>query len=387
MLVQSVLFRFAERDTVRLMILSLALAAAAVAAVPARAASLAEMAGQMVLVGFKGESVDDTSVKALTAEIAKGQIGGVMYLKPNVKSLDAVRAMNAAFKAAHPGLPPFITLDQEGGKVQRLTSAVGFPEMPSALDMANGHVPKAAGIIYSRTATELADLGFNVNFGPVVDLNINPANPIIGKYGRSFSADPNKVITYAEAFINAHHKAGVLTALKHFPGHGSSTTDSHKGFVDISATWSPKELTPYKTLIKDEDIDFVMVGHLYDKKYDAPGDKLQLPSSLSPVWIGKVLRADIGFKGVVISDDLEMGAIRDMFKPASDEEIVRQTVIKAVNAGVNVLLFSNTAAYNPKLGEEVQSILIDEGQKDPAFAKKIEASYKLIVALKSKIKV
>jgi len=372
---------------VRLTILSLALVAAAVAAVPARAASLADMAGQMIIVGFKGDSTDDASIKALTAEIAKGQIGGVMYLRPNVKSLDSVKAMNAGFKAASPTLPPFITLDQEGGKVQRLTSAVGFPEMPGAFDIAQGTVPKAAGIIYSRTATELAGLGFNVNFGPVVDLNINPNNPIIGHYGRSFSADPAKVTTYAEAFINAHHKAGMLTALKHFPGHGSSTTDSHKGFVDISSTWSPSELSPYKTLFKDEDIDFVMVGHLYNKNYDAPGDKLQLPSSLSPVWIGKVLRTDLGYKGVVISDDLEMGAIRDMFKPASNAEIVRQTVIKAVNAGVNVLLFSNTAAYDPTLGEEIQQVLVDEGQKDPAFAQKIEASYNLIVALKSRIKV
>jgi len=242
---------------VRLTILSLALVAAAVAAVPARAASLADMAGQMIIVGFKGDSTDDASIKALTAEIAKGQIGGVMYLRPNVKSLDSVKAMNAGFKAASPTLPPFITLDQEGGKVQRLTSAVGFPEMPGAFDIAQGTVPKAAGIIYSRTATELAGLGFNVNFGPVVDLNINPNNPIIGHYGRSFSADPAKVTTYAEAFINAHHKAGMLTALKHFPGHGSSTTDSHKGFVDISSTWSPSELSPYKTLFKDEDIDFV----------------------------------------------------------------------------------------------------------------------------------
>jgi len=368
------------------MILSLAVVAAIAAAIPARAASLADMAGQMILVGFKGDSVDDASIKALTAEIANGQIGGVMYLKPNVSTLAAVKQMNAGFKAAHPVLPPFISLDQEGGKVERLTGAVGFPEMPSAQDVAAEDTPARAAAIYAKTAAELADLGFNVNFGPVVDLNVNPNNPIIGKYGRSFGTDPALVSQYASAFIDAHHKAGVLTALKHFPGHGSSTSDSHKGFVDISSTWSKKELGPYQNLIKDEDLDFVMVGHLYDKNYDAPGDTLQLPASLSSVWIGDVLRGQLGYKGVVISDDLEMGAIRDMFKSKSNLEIVRQTAVKAVNAGINVLLFSNTAAYDPKLGEEIQDILVAEAQKDPAFAKKIEASYKLIVALKARMK-
>lgn len=370
----------------RTLLITLAMAAAAAAVVPAHAASLEEMAGQMILVGFQGNSVDDATVKGLISEIGKGQIGGVMYLKSNVTSLDAVKAMNAAFRKAHPTLPPFIALDQEGGRVQRLTAAVGFPEMPSAADVAKADTPAAAQAIYSRTAAELASLGFNVNFGPVVDLNVNPNNPIIGKYGRSFSRDPKVVESYADAFIAAHHEAGVLTALKHFPGHGSSTGDSHKGFVDISSTWKPIELDPYRALIKQGGVDFVMVGHLYDKHHDAPGDTLQLPASLSPVWIGQVLRRDLGFKGVVISDDLEMGAIRDMFKSKDNLEIDRQTVVKAVNAGVNVLLFSDTAAYDPRLGEKIQAILVSEAKKDPAFAKRIEASYALVVSLKAQLR-
>jgi beta-N-acetylhexosaminidase len=362
------------------------LALAAAAALPAHAASLEEMAGQMIVVGFQGNSVDDAKFRSVLEEVRKGQVGGVMYLKTNVESLAAVKAMNAALKAAHPGLPPFITLDQEGGKVQRLTAAVGFREMPSAADVAKDDTPAEAEAIYAKTAKGLAANGFNVNFGPVVDLNVNPSNPIIGKYGRSFSADPAKVEAYAGAFIAAHRRAGVLTALKHFPGHGSSNGDSHKGFVDITNSWSETELDPYKALIASDNPDFIMVGHLYDKNYDTKGDTLQLPASLSPVWIGFMLRQQLGYRGVVISDDLEMGAIRDMFKSKSNAEIVRQTVVHAVNAGVNVLLFSNTAAYDPKLGEEVQSILVSEAKKDPAFQKKIEASYKLIVSLKAKLK-
>jgi beta-N-acetylhexosaminidase len=357
---------------------------AATAVSSADAATLDQMAGQMVVVGFQGAAIGDKPIAGLIEEIKSGDIGGVMYLKTNVKSLAAVKALNAAFKAANRGLQPFITLDQEGGKVERLTGDVGFPEMPSAQDVARQGTPGAAEAAYAKTAGALAGLGFNVNFGPVVDLNINPNNPIIGKYGRSFGTDPAQVAAYAGAFIDAHRKAGVLTSLKHFPGHGSSTGDSHKGFVDISNTWKPSELEPYKLLIQEGDADFVMVGHLYDSKYDAPGSTAQLPASLSPVWIGQVLREKLGYSGVVISDDLEMGAIRNLFKSSSNAEIVRQTVIEAVNAGVNVLLFSNTAAYDPKLGRQIHDILVAEASKDPAFAKKIEASYKLILALKQR---
>ena len=365
------------------MLTAIALAGALAASTGvARAATLAEMAGQMVIVGFQGASVTDPAVKSVIDEIKAGQIGGVMYLRVNVKSLDAVKAMNAAFDAAYPTLEPFISLDQEGGKVERLTASVGFPEMPSAQDVGADDTPAEAEKIYSTTAAALEGLGFNVNFGPVVDLNINPNNPIIGKYGRSFGTDPAKVAALAEAFVTAHHDSHVLTALKHFPGHGSSTSDSHKGFVDISNTWNPIELGPYQDLIKDGDIDFVMVGHLYLKQFAKPGDDAELPASLSASAIGKL--RGLGFNGPVISDDLEMGAIRDMFKSDSNPEIVRQTVVKAVNAGVNVLLFSNTAAYDPKLGAEVQGFLVNEATRDPAFKAKIEASYQLIAALKKR---
>lgn len=370
----------------RTLLFSLALAAAAVSALPAYAASLEEMAGQMILVGFQGNSVDDAKVKGLIGEIGKGQIGGVMYLKTNVTSLKAVAAMNAAFRHANPALPPFISLDQEGGRVQRLTGDVGFPEMPSAADVAKADTPAAAKALYAKTATQLASLGFNVNFGPVVDLNINPNNPIIGKYGRSFGKDPKLVASFAAAFISAHHDAGVLTALKHFPGHGSSTADSHKGFVDISSTWNPIELEPYKALIKQGGVDFVMVGHLYDNAYAPAKSTDPMPASLSREWIDAVLRGQLGYRGVVISDDLEMGAIRDMFKSKDNLEIVRQTVVRAVYAGVNVLLFSDTAAYDPRLGEKIQAILVDEAGKDPAFEKRIEQSYALIKGLKAKLK-
>lgn len=340
------------------------------------AATLEQMAGQMIVVGFQGDDADDASVKALTAELAAGRLGGVMLLKTNVKSLDAVAGMNAAFRAASPDLPPLITLDQEGGSVERLTRDVGFAEIPSAANVAAANTPEQAEAIYATMAASVAALGFTVNFGPVADINRNPDNPVIARFGRAFASDVATVVAYDAAFIRAHRSAGLLTTLKHFPGHGSSTTDSHEGFVDITKTWDKSELDPYRLLIADDLVDMVMVGHLYHAAYDDGG--AQAPSSLSARWIDGVLRGELGYDGVVISDDLEMGAIRDHFD-------LRQTVTMAVRAGTDILLFSNTAKYRPGLSGEILAILLAEAEADPAFAARIAQSYDRIVALKARI--
>jgi beta-N-acetylhexosaminidase len=334
------------------------------------------MAGQMIVIGFDGKSAEDPGVKAMAGELAAGRLGGVMYLKKNVASLAAVAKMNAEFRAASPDLPPFITLDQEGGAVERLTKDVGFTEIPNAATIAADNSPEAAEAIYAEMAKGIAAQGFTVNFGPVADLNINPNNQVIAKFGRAYSADPETVTAYDRAFIEGHHKAGLATALKHFPGHGSSTADSHEGFVDITKTWSEDELEPYRELIGEGVVDMVMVGHLYHADY--ADDDGQTPSSLSARWIDGVLRTDLGFDGVVISDDLEMGAIRDHFT-------LEQTVVEGVKAGMDILLFSNTGYQRPGLSKEVLAILMEQAEKDPAFAKRIEQSYERIVALKRRL--
>lgn len=345
------------------------------AAAPASAQTLDQMAGQMIIVGFQGDDVDDRSVARLGDEIAASELGGVMFLKTNVASLKKVKAMNEVFRAAAPpGLPPFITIDQEGGAVERLTEDVGFTEVPRAQQVAESRSPAQAQALYATMAEAIADLGFTVNFGPVVDLALNPDNQVIAKFGRAFGKTAAGVVPYAEAFVAAHRAAGVLTALKHFPGHGSSTADSHEGFVDITKTWQETELEPYRTMIADGLADFVMVGHLIDTDVAADG----MPSSLSPDWIDGVLRRDLGYQGVVISDDLEMGAIRDHFKLA-------EAVVRAVEAGMDVLLFSNTADYRAGLADEVRDILVSAANADPVFKARIEESYGRIATLKQRI--
>jgi beta-N-acetylhexosaminidase len=337
--------------------------------------TLEQMAGQMIVVGFAGDSINDQGVVAVREEIASGGIGGVMFLKVNVASKANVEAMNEAFRAAAPeGLPPFITLDQEGGSVERLTKAVGFTEIPSAATIARTIPVNEVRPLFNAQADAIAEWGFSVNFAPVVDLAINPDNQIIAKYGRAFGKGANTVTVYAEQVIAAHHAAGLLTALKHYPGHGSSTADSHEGYVDITETWSDEELSPYRQLVTGGYSDFVMVGHLIDTQVDPSG----LPSSLSRVWIEERLRGELGFTGVVITDDLEMGAIREHFD-------LEETVVRAVEAGVDVLLFSNTAAPRLTLADEVRAILVAKAEADPAFKARIEQSYARIAGLKQRI--
>jgi beta-N-acetylhexosaminidase len=342
----------------------------------ASAQSLEDMAGQMVMVGFTGDSADAAGVRAVREQVARGEIGGVMFLRTNVASLTAVRGINRSLIAARPWLPPFIALDQEGGQIERLTAAVGFAEIPSARAVA-AQTPDRARVIYAGLADDLARLGFNVNFGPVVDLDLNPDNPIIARYGRAYGADPVEVVARASAFVEAHHDAGIATSLKHFPGHGSSTEDTHDGFVDVTGLWQPVELAPYQAMIDAGLADMVMVAHLYNADIQSD-DARQLPASLSRTWIEGILRDDLGFAGVTISDDLEMGAIRSRFD-------LHDTVVTAVQAGMDILLFSNTADYDRGLGTAIYQVLVDEGRADPAFADRIAQSYGRIVALKRKI--
>lgn len=342
----------------------------------AASASLEAMAGQMVLVGFQGKGVSQAGVQAVTQDIAAGRIGGVLYLRNNIASQNSALEMNRAFLRAG-SIVPLITIDQEGGSIERLTNAVGFKEIPSAANIASNYNPGEATQIYNEMAEGLKGLGFNTNLGPVVDLNINPNNPIIARYGRSYGADSDLVTIFAGSFINAHRSAGVLTALKHFPGHGSSRTDSHEGFVDISDTWQSEELLPFGNLIEQNLVDIVMTAHLYHSGISETAEA-QLPASLSKAWIEGMLRGRLGFDGVVISDDLEMSAIRSHYS-------MQEAIILAVEAGTDILLFSNTANYRTSLAREVVEILVAKAQSSDAFRARIEQSYNRIVRLKNTI--
>jgi beta-N-acetylhexosaminidase len=336
------------------------------------------MIGQMIMVGFLGSSERDPGVAAVRDQLAKGTIGGVVLYPENIGSPDQLRSLTAFLRNAKSSPRPFIAVDQEGGHVQRLTRRNGYRYFPSALSV--GRNPSFASLesavrLYTTMAEQLAHAGFNLNFGPVVDLNLNPANPVIGQRQRSFGADPTIVTMLARAFITAHRAANIVAVAKHFPGHGSSRVDSHRALADVSTTWEEKELEPYRALAKDGMLDGVMLGHLYHPRFS---DGAKLPASLSGRAV-KALKAKgyIGFDGVVVSDDMEMGAVSDYS--------LEERVIKAVNAGTDLLMFSNVSLRDPELGPKLHAIIADAVRDGRISRIRIEKAYGKIRLLKRRL--
>jgi beta-N-acetylhexosaminidase len=222
-------------------------------------------------------------------------------------------------------------------------------------------------------AGQLARLGINLNLAPVVDLNVNPTNPIIGRLERSFSENPEEVIQHAERFIEAHHKQGVLCTLKHFPGHGSSVEDSHLGLVDVSSTWTPKELKPYQELIKKGMADAIMTAHVFNKHLDP-----DYPSTLSRRIITGILREKLNYDGVVISDDMQMGAISKIYG-------LETAISRAVEAGVDILAFANNSTFDSGIAGKAAGIIKKLVVSKKINLSRIEESSKRIAKLKMKM--
>lgn len=332
------------------------------------------LVGQMIVVGFEGASVNDPSFKALLKKVRAGHISGVLYLQRNLASGSAVTVMNEALQKAAPS-PVLVAIDQEGGAIQRIPQKLGFPRVPAARTVAGRLSPREAFNAYAGLARALRSWGFNLNLGPVADLDVNPKNPIIGKLGRSFSSNPEVVVHYSAAFVDAHRKYGVLTSLKHFPGHGSATADSHAGFVDVTATSVPEELSVFKELIEDDSADLVMVGHTYDRKLQPRG---RLPATLDGEVVTRLLRGKLGFQGAVITDDLQMEAVQAHFS-------LKDTVVKAVLAGGDLLVFGNSKTVDPDLDVKVTDIIVAEAKKDPNVRKAVMDAARRIARLKARL--
>jgi len=342
--------------------------------------SLEEKIGQMILVGFRGTSLSDDS--KIIQQIKAGKIGSVILFdkdlvlksQRNIQSKAQVAALNAKLQAAATKIPLFISVDQEGGKVCRLKKDYGFLPTVSAEYLGKRNNLDSTYYYSERLARELKEVGFNVNFAPDVDVNTNPNNPAIGKLQRSFSSKAEIVAQHAAQAIDAHHAHNVLTAIKHFPGHGSAYNDSHLGVTDVSTTWKPFELLPYKELISQGRCDFIMTAHIFNRNLDP-----DVPATLSKKVITGLLRDSLHYQGVIISDDLQMKAISAVYR-------MEETVEKSINAGVDILLFGNNLDYDEEIPEKVINIvkkLIAEGKISEA---RIDESYNRILKLKGKLK-
>jgi beta-N-acetylhexosaminidase len=339
-------------------------------------ADLQTMIGQMLIVGFAGSAPDNGDVESLTWQIEHGVIGGVILLKRNIKNPEQLAALTQHLQDAAGPLPLFISIDQEGGRVQRLTSETGFADWASAAEISRlaAREPGYALGYYSARAAELHALHINLNFGPVIDLNVNPANPIIGALDRSYSADPRLVTAEGGDFVLGHRANGVLTAVKHFPGHGSSLTDSHDTLPDISTTWTAAELDPYRDLAASGLVDMAMVGHLMLPEFS---DGAGVPVSLSAKGVG-ALRDLVGDQTVIVTDDLQMGAIQQNYSEA-------EAAILAILAGNDLLIHSTFDRIDPDIGPRL-NLEIQEAVKSGRIPQsRIEQAYARIVALKARI--
>ncbi len=342
----------------------------------ARSAPLEVLVGQMVMLGFRGTTFEQDS--EIWRDIVQGHLGGVIFFdrdiqfpgRPrNIVSPRQTRALIAAMQGAA-SIPLFVAVDQEGGAVLRLKPEKGFMDVPSAAELGKG-TPDTTRECAARLGEELHALGFNMNFAPVADIAVTADSPVIGRLGRAFSADPELVTSHDRAFLSGLAASGVIGCLKHFPGHGSARQDTHLGVADISKTWQPSELLPYKKLICEGVAPVVMVGHVYHSGLDP-----HLPASLSTAIINGLLRQNLGFRGVVVSDDLQMKAIRDHFT-------LRETLLLSLQAGVDILLFGNNLEYDPDLLPEIQRIMRELVESGVVSRERLEASYSRIMALKA----
>lgn len=341
--------------------------------------NLEQKIGQLIIIGFKGAYVSPDS--PVIRDIRKRNLGGVILFD---RFLAAQSPDNNILSAEQTGkliadlqdsaaIPLLVAVDQEGGRVNRFRKERGFPETPSAAELGSRPDTLATSAAAEQTASLLAELGFNLNLAPVVDLDSYVHNPIIGKYQRSFSSDPQSVAAHAAAWIHGHRKHKILTCLKHFPGHGSAREDSHLGFADISRYWQPVELTPFRQLIDSGIVDAVMTGHLFNNDIDS-----EYPATLSDKTIGNILRKEMGYQGPVLSDDMQMRAITGCYG-------LEEAVSRAIGAGVDLLIFGNNLEYDPDIATKVIQAATDAVRKGTLSEASIEAAWQRVQLLKQSL--
>ena len=329
--------------------------------------TLRKMIAQMIMVGFNGS--DPKTAKEAVSEAKYQRFGGVMLLGKNISDKKNLTALTSAFKEAQEGI--FIAIDEEGGRVTRFKDKEDFETFISAQKVAKTLDLGAAGELYAKMAQQLKDVGVNVNFAPVADV-LNPKSTIIGSRGRAFSADIDEVSLYASEFMRASQSRGVIAAMKHFPGHGNVEADSHTAKVVIEK-FDYAELKPYFDAVRKNEAKMIMVGHIYLMQRDS-----ELPASLSPAIIDGLLRGELKFDGVVISDDMLMGGLKDF--------TLQEKVINFINAGGDVMLFSDYKIDGRRTAELVTQLVVDAVGAKQIPKERIEESYERIMKLKSGLK-
>jgi len=307
--------------------------------------NLNQSIGSLIMTGFRGATLDDSQCRADVQLLKDLHIKGVILFDThlptggmrNIVNEDQVRQLTDDLRHELGG-DLLVGIDQEGGLVNRLGlfQDAGVSEQLNA-KMQGALSPKQLIATIQPVANALSDAGINMNFAPCIDLAINPDNPIIARKDRALGTDPHRVTDAAMTIVSTYHTHGVACCLKHFPGHGSSTADTHDGIADISDTYTDDEQLVYQTLIDSIKAGStppcaIMTGHLINRMIDP-----DFPASLSHTHTTKLLREQLGFDGFIITDSIDMGAIGNAWDAG-------QASVLAIKAGADMVLDGFNAA-------------------------------------------
>lgn len=333
---------------------------------------LADAVAELLLIGFYGTNSASPSARLLARQVHRGEVRGVFFVGQNIGTTQDILDLLHIFSNSR--ARPLLAIDHEGGVIQRLKKAHGFTQVPSARKVAATMSQAEAQSLYARAGRELAELGFNVNLGPVLDVD-EPTNPAIGVFGRAYATDPERIAIFGQAFIEGFASAGILCAAKHFPGHGRAIADSHYSAADISKTWTEAELEPYARLFASpHPPPMVMTGHLRLDQLEPNG----LPATVSaPIVIG-LLRQRLGYQGVVVTDDLDMGAISHLMSR-------KEAVVQALVAGNDLLMIKNLFRYDPLLPQQAVSWVRAAIAKGILSKAQVMAAATRVRAIRSKV--
>lgn len=304
-----------------------------------------DLVGGVLCTGIPGSRLDAETARALEAL----RPSGIILFRRNYESIEQLRQLNRTLHA----LPssPLVSIDHEGGSVMRLGPP--FTQFPAARAIAATGEPAVAYAVGRAMARELASAGIDLSYAPVLDVMSNPLNPVIGD--RAFGTDPESVVAYALPFMRGLHDGGVIPCGKHFPGHGDTDRDSHLELPVVRRTlrqMEAVELLPFRAAIT-AGIPALMTAHVVYPALD-PFDA----ATLSAPILGQLLRIEMGFTGVVVSDDLQMRAV-------SSRNSVADAAVRSLRAGVDWLLVCNDLQQAREVAARVSRAL-EEGELDPA---------------------
>ena len=342
---------------------------------------LRRYAAGMLMVGFKGDSVtEDCDAARYVRDLKVGAIvlfdidltGDAKLGSRNITSKERLTRMTAQLRA-WADYPLLIATDQEGGKVARLKPQYGFLPTVTAEYLGTVNQEDTTRYYAARLSREMRESGVNVNLAPVVDV-LNHDCAAVGHFLRCFSTDPQVIARHAGWFIDESHRQGVLCTLKHFPGHGNAIDDSHYGFVDVTNGWTAAELEPFRILIDAGKADLIMTAHLFNRNIDD-----EYPATLSAKTINGLLRGEMGYDGVVVTDDLYMQAIINQYSITTALEL-------AINAGADLICVGNNIstgfeADRPFRLVEMIVNLVKEGR---ISWERLQQSHERIMRLQSK---